>query len=601
MKNEENNNEEMEKGFDEKNGNDFIENKGTENNKIDNEKINHKKDNKGKKVVGIIKRILIIAILLGMVLFVLKTSKYYVDDRITDETNLIINNNNVTARLKEELIIEDGIVYLSMKDIQNFLDNYIYEEEETEQIITSSDKKIAAIGFESKNIVVNGANMKIGATAIRKDEEIYLPISELADVYDIEIEYVKDTDIVTIDSLDREQEKATTTKNVNVKLYAKLLSKTIDKIEKTDSVIVIKDVKNGWTKVRTENGIIGYIKTNKLADFTTVREEIIEEPQVDGKINMFWDYYSEYASAPDRTGQEIQGVNVVSPSFFYINNKSEFTDKVGTAGKKYIEWAHSNGYKVWPMLSNSEAGIKITSGILNSYEKRQDLIEEILDVCTEYNLDGINIDFEFMYEKDKDVFSRFIIELVPRMKEMGLVTSVDVTAPDGSPNWSLCYDRLVLGNVADYLAFMAYDQYGTSSTSAGTTAGYDWIELALNKFITTYEVEPEKIILGMPFYTRVWTETIDGDVSSKVVNMKNIESVLPNDAEKVWKEDVKQYYVEYQSGSSIKKIWIEDEKSIEEKVSLVSKYNLAGVSCWEKDREIDTIWKIIDEGLKEAE
>ena len=534
----------------------------------------------------------------------LYASRYYKDDSIKDKTNLVLNSNNVTAKLKEEIIIEDDIIYLSMKDIKNFLDYYIYEEEETEQIITTTDRKIAAINFKDKTMVVNGANTKIKATAMKKDDKIYLPISELSDVYEIEIKYIKETDTVTIDSLSRALERATITKDVSVKSHTRTLSRTVDKIKESDSVIIIKDINNGWTKIRTKNGKIGFVQTDKLKDFVQVREAEVVEKQIKEKINMFWDYYSESKTAPDRTGEKYAGVNVVSPTFFYINADAEFVEKGGESIKQYVKWAKDNGYKVWPSVSNdvaSKAGIGVTSSILNSYEKRQELIDNIIEVCKKYELDGINIDFEYMYEKDKNLFSRFIIELTPRMKEMGLVTTVDVTAPDGSPNWSLCYDRYVLGKIADYLIFMGYDQYGTSSKTAGTTAGYNWVEIALKKFITTYEVDSEKIILAIPFYTRLWTETKDGTLSSKVVKMKDIESTIskeiPSDVERVWLEDVKQYYVEGKSGSSVKKMWIEDETSIKEKLSLVTEYNLAGVSSWQKGFELDTIWEVIDKEL----
>lgn len=612
MDNEENrelNNNEQENTNIENKSNENVESKNNENvegkkiNKGKREKTNKEKPSKAKRIFSVIKRIVIVGIILAMVAFaLLYASRYYKDDSIKDKTNLVLNSNNVTAKLKQNIIIEDDIIYLSMKDIKNFLDYYIYEEEETEQIITTTDRKIAAINFKDKTIVVNGSSTKIKATAIRRDDEIYLPISELADVYEIEIKYLKGTDTVTIDSLSRALERATITKDVSVKSHTRVLSRTVDKIKESESVVVIRDMNNGWTKVRTENGKIGFVQTDKLKNFVQVREARVEEKQVTEKINMFWDYYSESRTAPDRTGEEYKGVNVVSPTFFYINADGEFTIKGETSIEQYVQWAKGNGYKVWPSISNdvaSKAGIGVTSGILNSYEKRQELIDNIIEVCKKYELDGINIDFEYMYEKDKNLFSRFIIELTPRMKELGLVTSVDVTAPDGSPNWSLCYDRYVLGKIADYLIFMGYDQYGTSSKTAGTTAGYNWVDIALNKFITTYEVDSEKIILAIPFYTRLWTETADGKLSSKAVQMKDIEKELKgiSDVEKVWLDDVKQYYIEGKSGSSIKKMWIEDEKSIREKVSLVSEYNLAGVSSWQKGYELDTIWEVIDNEL----
>ena len=100
-----------------------------------------------------------------------------------------------------------------------------------------------------------------------------------------------------------------------------------------------------------------------------------------------------------------------------------------------------------------------TSKILNSYRLRTNLINNIIYAATIYNLDGINIDFENLKKEDKDVFSRFIIELKPKLKEAGIVLSIDTTALDGGDDWSECYDRNLIGNVADYLAFMAYDQY----------------------------------------------------------------------------------------------------------------------------------------------
>ena len=487
-----------------------------------------------------------------------------------------------------------------MDDIQNFFDKYICIEDEINEVVTTYDKKIASVGFEVNRLIINGATTKINACAIKENETVYLPISEMTDVYNIEIANIESKNIITIDSLNREQIKAYTKSNLSVKWKKDIFSKTVDKVKKGDIVIAISDDESGWTKVRTENGEIGYVKSNKLTNFTTVREEWGQEKQIDGKVNMFWDYFSQYVQAPDRAGQKVEGVNVVSPSFFYLDKDGELNENVGNSGLAYIEWAHSNGYKVWPMISNADAGIKVTSSILNSYTKRQELIQDIVEMCVKYEIDGINIDFENIYEADKDKYSRFIIELVPRMQEMGLVTSVDVTAPDGDPNWSLCYDRNVLGDVADYLVFMAYDQYGSSSTKAGTTAGYNWVETSLKKIIEYDEVDTEKIILGMPLFTRIWTIKQDGTVSSNVVNMVDVNKSIPTGVEKQWDDTLKQYYVEYKSGNTTKKMWIEDGTSIAAKVSLVTQYNLGGTACWEKDRETSNVWTIIREELEKT-
>ena len=545
----------------------------------------------------VLKRILITGILVLLAVFVLNKAENYLREKSDNQINLILNNRNVTANLKHEMIEEDGNVYLSLDDIKNYFDKYIHLEEEIKEIVTTYDKQIATIGFETNKLTLNGSTKKIYAHAIKKDDITYLPIMEMKEVYNLET--AKVGKVIILDSISRKQTKATTKSDLSVKWKADFFSKTVDKIKKDDNIIVVEE-KDGWTKIRTENGKIGYVQTNKLANYTITREETKEEKQITGKVNMFWDFYSKYVQAPDRTGQVIEGVNVVSPSFFYIDANGKFVDQVGESGKRYIEWAHSNGYKIWPMLKNDEAGIKVTSTILNSYEKRQELIENIVEVCVAYQLDGINIDFENMYQADKDKFSRFIIELDPRMKEIGVVVSVDVTAPDGDPNWSLCYDRNVIGHVADYLVFMAYDQYGTSSKKPGTTAGLNWVETNLKKIIEYDEVDTDKIILGIPFYTRQWKVNSNDEITGRSpVSMLNTK--IPNGVEKQWDENLQQYYIEYAADKNTTvKMWIEDGTSIAAKVALVTKYNLAGTSGWRKDFETSNVWSIIKTELSKS-
>ena len=551
------------------------------------------KDNKKK-----IKKILIIII----AIILIGTIAYNISNNIivdkNKSINLVINNKNVTSNLKKEIIIENDNIYISKQDLGNFFDKYIYEDTENNNIVTTYNNKIASISLEKNKININGSTKKTYAHAENKEGTIYVPITELEDVYGIEIKYLPDSKVLTIDSTSKEQKKGIIIKNVSVKSSTKFISKTIDKVKKGSYVIVVSEDK-GYTKIRTENGKVGYVKTNKVANTVVVREEMQETKQIEGKVNMVWDYYSEVASAPDRTGVTMDGVNVVSPAFFHLNTSGELTENVGTQGQAYIDWAHSNGYKVWPMVQNAGNGmLNVTSNIMNDYNKRQKLINQIVNYCVKYKLDGINIDFENMKKEDKDMYSRFIIELTPRLKDMGIVVSVDVTAPDGSETWSLCFDRNVIGDVADYIIFMAYDQYGTSSNKSGTTAGYDWINLSLNKFLKTEEIESNKIILAIPLYTRLWTEDSSGKVvKQSTVSMKNIDSILPSGVNKQWDDNLKQYYVEYQDGQYTKKMWIEDEKSLKEKINLINSNNLGGVASWEKGMETDNFWTFLKENL----
>jgi glycoside hydrolase family 18 len=548
----------------------------------------------GKQKANILLKIVIIAIFLALVAAVINLAPNYIRNEIKDKMNIIINNNDVTTSMKFDAFVDEkDIVYIATKDIANFFDEDIYYDNVYDQIITTSETKVAVLPIDKKEITVNGSTIKIYGSAIKKENEFYLPFSELNDIYNVEIKYNKESNILTVDSLNREQKKANASKDVSVKYKPTIFSKTIDKIEKGDSVIVIESKDNGWYKIRTKLGKIGY--TKDITNVYSVREEIENKKQIEGKVSLVWDYYSEYATAPNRQGTKIDGVNVVSPAFANLEKSGSLNINIGETGKKYVEWAHENEYKVWAIVSNNSYKAP-TSEVLNDYKKRADLINKIVTMTISYNLDGVNIDFENMNESDKDVFSRFIIELAPRLKEYGKVLSVDVTAPDGSPDWSLCYNRNKIGKIADYVIFMAYDQYGVSSTSAGTTAGADWVEVNIKKFLGQEEVAAEKIILGMPFYTRAWNETSSG-VKSTVISMKYVDSAVPEEATRQWNNDLKQYYVEYQKNGTNYKMWIEDENSIEAKFVLMHNYNLAGAAYWQKDMEKEGIWELVEKEI----
>ena len=547
--------------------------------------------NKKGKIIKII--VLIVVIILMALLVWFKAPDYYVKE-VKGKTNLVINNNNVTSKMKDDVYIDNkGVIYLSINDVRNYFDKYINYDESSNRLITTSDTKTATLIKDKKNIDINGATVSIASTVIEKDGKIYIPFSELAqNVYNVEIEHKESTNRVVIDSLDRELKKADSKKNVKVKYKAKKFSKTLAKVKQGEKIVVISQDEK-WSKIRTENGIVGYVKNKTIANLTYVRENMEETKQINGKVNLVWDYYSEYAKAPNRSGENMEGVNVLSPSFFYLEKGSDgkLSENVKQEGKDYIEWAHNNGFKVWPIVSNNSY-LTTTEGILNDYTKRRKLEDEIIRVTEEYNIDGINLDFENMNQEDKDMYSRFVIELAPRLKDLGKTLTVDVTAPDGSETWSLCFDRDVLANVSDYIVFMAYDQYGTGGNKEGTTAGYNWVENNVNKFIGQEAVAKEKIILGIPLYTRLWKED-GGKITSKVVNIKDVESTLPSDIQKKWDEELKQNYVEYTDGSATYKMWIEDEKSITEKIGLAKKYDLAGIAFWEKDREYDGFWQFV--------
>ena len=559
------------------------------------------KKSKNKVIIATIIIAIIAAVICGILFFSIVNRQ-----ERNQNTKLIINYTDVTNFLKADIFMDENeIVYLSKEDIANFYDEFIYYDEKYNQIITTSNDKIMIIKLNSDEKEINGVETKLKNKVIKKDKKYFIPFSELEEIYNVKVNYIKETNTIVIDSLDRKLTVAESKKKNNLKNNYSIFSKTVEKISEGEKLAIVpltdeqrKNIPETWIKVRTEKGNLGYVKKDSINEEIVIREAEEKTKQIEGKISLVWDYFSEYSTAPNRTGTKIEGINVVSPSFFYLEKlgKGNLLENVDNSGKKYISWAHSNGYKVWPIVSNNSMQ-ETTSEIMNDYELRKKLINQILEYVKKYNLDGVNINFENMKEEDKSLFSRFLIELTPRMKEIGKVVSVDVTEPDGSPEWSLCFDRNVLGKVVDYMMFMAYDQTGSFSTSPGTTAGFNWVNVNVNKFLGQEEVSKEKLILGIPFYTRLWKEK-DGKVTSTVVSMKNIDSQIPSNASKEWDENLKQYYTQFEKDGAVYKMWIEDERSIKEKLSLIKEKDLQGVCFWVKDFEKDSVWNIVKESLE---
>lgn len=252
------------------------------------------KQNKNNKIV---------AIFMVLIIFVLHLSYNYLRDDIKDKTNLIIDNSNMTQELKRNIYIENSVIYISMEDISALFDNSIYYDETYNQIITTSYDKIASLTIDKADIQINSSNTNIKAGVIKKDNTYYIPFSELENVYNIKLKYNEDTNILIVDSLDKDYKIATATKNANVKYKPSGFSRTVAKVKKGQSYVIAENTsyttKNGWTRVRTEDGILGYVKDSKIGKINTIREEIQRNINENKKDEKAYEYVLKYDVVKD--------------------------------------------------------------------------------------------------------------------------------------------------------------------------------------------------------------------------------------------------------------------------------------------------------------
>lgn len=315
-----------------------------------------------------------------------------------------------------------------------------------------------------------------------------------------------------------------------------------------------------------------------------------------GKISLVWDHV--LGDPADLAREEpIPGLTVISPTWFAV------TDGGGSVANKadwkYVQDARNKGYKVWPLVSNS-FDPDMTKVFLADEAAQDRAIRQLLLFTALYDLDGINIDFENVYDDDKDRFTAFVGRLTQKLKQQGMVVSIDATVPANVPMWSNFYDREALGRIVDYFMVMTYDEHWRTSPVAGSVASVGWVERGI---VNTLKYVPkEKLLMGIPFYTREWRETDLGSgrvqVRSGTLWMTDVDNRIARyKLTPRWLENAGQYYIEYAADGYRYKVWIEDARSIGLKVALANKYDLAGIAAWRKGFEKEGIWSGIQVAL----
>ncbi len=334
-----------------------------------------------------------------------------------------------------------------------------------------------------------------------------------------------------------------------------------------------------------------------------------EQPSGGEIINLTWHHVG--AVGITSTGDYMQGLNVISPTWFRIRSFSDekpasyeykldgsnnyYLQDIGNTA--YIRDARANGYQVWALFKSNDFSANNNSGFLNDEAARKSAVALMKTMIEKYDLDGINMDFENMLVSDRDVYTQFVKEMSEMMADTGAVLSVDVTKYSSmGGTWSLCYDRAGIAKYADYVALMAYDQNGAGSSVAGSVGDLPWVEAAIQKTLT--EVPAEKLILGVPFYARLWQTKGGKVIKTSAIGMDTAQRTIAEAGAKiVYDEKTGQNYAAWEKDGIKFEIWIEDSMSVEARIALMKKYNLAGIASWSKGFETPSIWGVINDSL----
>ena len=322
-------------------------------------------------------------------------------------TNLIINDKNLTEELEQKIYVDNNNIYLSKEDIKKFFDKNIYYDEENNVLITTSNTKTASIVIGENKMKVNGVEQELKAKAFRTEETIYVPISDLSLIYNISINYANETNIVVIDRLNSGLIKAEVEEDAVIKFKPRKISKKVGKVQKGEKISCYYTTSKGWRLIRKEDGTLGYVKANILGQEYIVRQDFNDEIKTSEITTSL-----KNGSTLSLYNNNRETTKIVIKTLF--NLESNGTIKID-------ENEITSDYKIWATVSN-EGLEKQTNELIANYQTRTQLIDTLVNYISKYRIYGLNIDFRNVSMGAN--FNRFVIELAPRLRELGITTNI---------------------------------------------------------------------------------------------------------------------------------------------------------------------------------
>ena len=491
-----------------------------------------------------------------------------------------------TQKLEQKALISGDEVYIPLDVVNGYLNQRYYWD--------SANKKI--LYATPTSLTEEAASDQPGGNVWLKESTVYLKLDYVKKYTDIDSYIYKDPARIAIQYKFSNVQTVIVKKDTVIRYRGGIKSKILTKTAK-DTVLRLMNEGEDWDQVATDDGYIGYIQKKKVsaADTTDYKRSFKAEAYsyftMDEPVNLAWhqvtstDANNYFAD----TTQNMTGVNVISPTWFSVSDNDGNVSSL--ASGEYVMQAHEKGLKVWGLVDNFSENMSTTT-VLSNTAARQNLENQLVTYALKAGLDGINVDFESLSEDVGIHFLQFLRELSIQCHENNLVLSVDNPVPE---DFTSHYDRAEQGKVVDYVIIMGYDEHYVGS-DAGSVASLPWVEQGVKD--TLAEVPAKRTILAIPFYTRLWKTTDGGALTSEAIGMDQAQQAISdNGAETYWDKTTSQNYGTYEGDGATYQIWLEDSKSISEKVKLIPKYKLAGVAEWKLGFENSGIWSVITENL----
>ena len=498
----------------------------------------------------------------------------------------------------------DGEIYVEQSVLASKVDSKVYMDVANKAIILTTPTEIVTVPADKNVMYINGEEKTNEKSVVRLvDGNKYVVSLEFLKNYinvDYEV-YDNPKRVVMKCAFGQTFDKIKVTHDDVIRVEADKNSEILTDIKENDTAYCLtSDVQSymRYVKVMTKDGISGYMLNRNTGK---VYAEILENDykgheytplHMKEKVNLGWLQVSNrVANNGLRTiVNKTSGVNVVSPTWYTLG------DSVGGiqsfASKDFVTYAHGKGIKVWALIDDFSQSVKLMD-VISKTDSRRNLIDNLVKETLACGADGINVDFEHITVESSTHYMQFLRELRISTRRNNLVLSVDSYVP---LSYNAHYNIDMQGEFVDYVVIMAYDEHHSKSEKSGSVASIEYTKTAVTKAMD--KVPKEKLIISVPFYTRLWGE-VNGTIDSiETLGMADaLARVEAGGGKFSWDETTKQNYAEYQYQNKVYKIWLEDKQSIAEKLKVITESGVAGVGSWRLGYETADVWPVFKAAL----
>lgn len=574
-----------------------------------------------KRVVPVLIVLLLIVGVAGSMVWKFLGSKYMPEKEYMDyASELGLGADEYAITLNHELLGDyagreiDGRVYLPMDLVTKTINSRFYWNEAEQQLIFTTPTEMEIYKPLSTMCTVQSYSESSEVDAqyevVKQLEGTSYVAADFVKLHTcMDLETYTDPNRIVAQTSWGTVQQVKADKVTNLRYKGGIKSEILREIPEGEKMVLIEAF-DDWTNVVTEDGYVGWIETKDLGSPSEVTEEApaFDEPvytsiHKDYKINMAWHQVMSKSAGANVASvlSTIPGVNTISPTWYYFQDESGAV--ISDAVKEYVDTCHAAGVEVWALFSNefthSEDRVfdtEKTDQVLGSTEKRSAVIHSVIEDALSFGIDGINVDFELISADGADDYVEFIRELSIGCRANNLVLSVD----NYVPKYSGYLNRREQGIVADYVVIMGYDETTAGSETPGPTASQSFVREGISDTLAV--VDKSKVINGMPLYTRVWSTTPDGAVSSFACGMTEALGYLTSHGvTPAYREDAGLNYGSYTSDvdGNIYEIWLQDADAVTDEVKMAMDADLAGVASWKIGFESgQEIWTLISSYLQ---